>query len=170
LEKQAMPAEVGIMSVAIEKLLAETRRVVTALGEAAEASVAEHGVSPRERRVLEFLNRCARGGPGSELARAQLLPVADVEATVRSLAQRGWVQVGEPPREPIVSLVAEGRSRWRALAAREQALLDDLDRALDEHTVRSALKTLRTLRRGLERCPSTYDDPRMRTLRSVVAR
>jgi DNA-binding MarR family transcriptional regulator len=160
------------MSVPVEKLLCETRRVVTALGEAAEASLAELGVTPRERKVLDLLHRSARGGSCADLSRALLVPVADVDHTVGTLANGGWVEVVDASGERIVTLSAEGRVRWQDFCAREQSLLDALDRMLDEHTVRSALKTLRTIRRSIERCPAATDvpGPPLRTFRTAFAR
>ena len=65
------------MSVPVEKLLCETRRVVTALGEAAEASLAALGVTPRERKVLELLDRGVRCGSHAELARENHVHLAE---------------------------------------------------------------------------------------------
>jgi hypothetical protein len=158
------------MSVPVEKLLCETRRVVTALAEAADASLAEIGVTPRERKVLEVLDRSRNHGmTHAEIARVLLVPVAEVDQTVRLLERHAWIAVDEGRGEPQLSLNHEGRQRSQALFAREQSVLHAMERLLDEHTVRSALRTLRAVRRGLERCPAPLDDVTSRLLGGVTA-
>jgi len=159
------------MSVPVEKLLCETRRVVTALGEAADASLAEIGVTPRERKVLEVLDRSSTHGmTHAEIARTLLVPVAEVEHTLRVLGRHGWIALDDTSGEPQLALSQEGRRRSQALFAREQSVLDALEGLFDEHTVRSALRTLRAVRRSLERCPATGRDGSLGLLGGAAAR
>lgn len=136
------------MSAPVERLLSEVLRVVTALGSAAETT---HGLASRDRKLVE---RLARGGgfvDVGDLARGLLQPIAEVARSAAELERAGWVEMRRDRFTSQVALTPRGRERWRTACDDERALYAWLGNEIDDHAVRSALATLRTVRRRLER-------------------
>ena len=142
------------MTETVERLLCETRRVLHAVGEAREDTLASAGVTPIERHLIEALAREDALVTVATLARRALTPVAEIDRGLAMLNGRGWLERRGDRRERSsegVRLSDAGRAAWRALHANERALLVQLESALDEQSVRATLATLRVLRRALQR-------------------
>jgi DNA-binding MarR family transcriptional regulator len=139
------------MSLPVERLLSETRRVFQAVGDVQVEALAVLGVTPDERALLETLARNESPVVVAALARATLSPLAEIEWTLQRLGHRGWVERHGAAARAAVCLTAGGRAAWQRLHSSEQALLVHLESALDGRAVQASLATLRLLRRALER-------------------
>jgi hypothetical protein len=140
------------MSESVEKLLSETQRLVAALSDAAGAGSTAQELGRLERKLLEVLLRAERWTDVAGIARTLLIPVTELERTLPGLERGGWIARRREAHAPQVMLTAAGRARWQDACDNEQALYDQLGNTLDDDSIRSALVTLRALRRKLERC------------------
>lgn len=142
------------MSMPLERLLLETRRVHQALAEAADASCAMLGLTAQECTLLTLLGREHQAVDAAALARTALVPQTELVDTLRRLHERGWVRLQaldvHQPR-PRVCLSVAGRELCRRLESHEQARLQRLEAVVDAGSLYTTFATLRSVRRQLQR-------------------
>jgi DNA-binding MarR family transcriptional regulator len=142
------------MSVPIERLFSETRRVYQALDQAAGETCATLGLTSAERALLELLDREHTPLGIAELALAALTPRTELVPVLRHLQARGWVDLrttdtGAGGHEVVLNVA--GRELCQRLRSHELALLQRLEAAVDERALQSTFATLRSVRRLLRR-------------------
>jgi DNA-binding MarR family transcriptional regulator len=138
----------------VQQLLCESRRVIQAVGEAREDTLAGAGVTPIERSLMEALAHEDTPITVATLARRALTPLADIAGGLDQLERRGWLDRcgnSQHASREYVRLNEAGRAVRRTLRDNEHALLEQLGVVLGEQSVRTALATLRLLRRTLQR-------------------
>lgn len=144
------------MSIPVEKLLCETRRVFQALAEAADEGLVACGISHCERALLEAVAKASSPVTVAALARETLTPLKETCMCLAALRERGWVEcVGELSDSPDAAVVLspQGRARRVELRASERDLLNRISAGLDEKAIHSTFATLRSVRRLLRSPP-----------------
>lgn len=166
------------MSVPIEKLLCETRRVLEALAATADQALLSSGISAREHALLKVLAREPQPVAVASLVRATLTPTSEIRRVLSVLGARGWLEYhGDTLDWPGVTVVlnSQGHVHWARLLAGEQLMIERLSATLDEQDIHSTCVTLRRVRRLLQRtsapvsvAPRRYDRDQPRAARADV--
>jgi DNA-binding MarR family transcriptional regulator len=107
---------------------------------------------PGQRGVLIDLDRV---GPQTvaNIARARAVSRQHIQALVNGFRARGLVEFAENPnhrRSKLVRLTRNGRALVKAMLKRESAALGSRGLVLPPAQIRSAVKTLQTLRQQLQ--------------------
>jgi DNA-binding MarR family transcriptional regulator len=139
------------MTRTIEDLIWEIRRLFRELGQAADKALAPLGVTAAERALLEFLAKEEAPVSLSEIARKRAVSRQHIHQTLSRLNPR-WVDRTDDPRDALsvfLSLTKEGRALWKQVRLVDGALLQRIEKQLDEKRVRAATATLQKVREDL---------------------
>jgi DNA-binding MarR family transcriptional regulator len=140
------------MTRTVEDLIWEIRRLFRELGQAADKALAPLGVTAAERALLEFLAKEAAPVTLSEIARKRAVSRQHIHQTLSRLNPR-WVERTDDPRDArsvFLSLSKEGRALWKQVRRVDGALLQRIEKHLDEKKVRAAAATLQEVREALK--------------------
>ena len=121
------------------------RRVFRAMGTAADAYLADFGITAAERAVLEFLYPDQQYSV-PDIARRYDVSRQHIQVTVNALLERGLLEREENPRHkrsPLIRLARGGRDTFAAIRRSE---IEFIDRIFAEVTARDLATTRRTLK------------------------
>jgi DNA-binding MarR family transcriptional regulator len=139
------PAKDGRHSILeLNHLITATRSFFHDLERVSQAILAEHDLSPQERRLLMTLRKHRRSTV-PQLARKRQVSRQHVQVTINALARRGWVDFRDNPdhkRSRLLELTPEAENWIRQIMAREGEALQRVAAGLSPEEVRQAVAVL----------------------------
>ncbi len=139
------PARDGRQSILeLNHLITATRGFFHDLERVSQAILAEHDLSPQERRLLMTLRKNRRCTV-PQLARKRKVSRQYVQVTMNALARRGWVVFRKNPdhkRSRLLMLTQEAEDRIREIMAHEGKALQRVAAGLSPEDVRQAVNVL----------------------------
>lgn len=128
------------------------RRLFRAMAKAADAYLADSGLTAADRAVMEFLfPEHERSVP--EIAALYDVSRQHVQVTVNRLLEQGLLRTTPNPRHrrsPLISLTEEGRLCFTEIRRNEAALIDELFVGITEADLITTRDSLRALLRKLD--------------------
>ena len=128
------------------------RRVFRAMGTAAEAYLAESGITAAERAVLEFLYPDKRNSV-PEIAKRYDVSRQHIQVTVNALLDRDLLRREDNPqhkRSPLIRLSRSGRDTFAEVRRIESGLIDSIFADVDDAELASTLRALRKIYNTLQ--------------------
>lgn len=128
----------------LNRLIAATRGFFHELERVSESILAEHDLSPQERRLLMTLRKNRRSTV-PHLARKRQVSRQYVQVTMNALTRRGWVAFRENPdhkRSRLLELTQDAEERIKEIMAREGEALQRVAAGLSPEEVRQAVAVL----------------------------
>lgn len=146
------PAPDGRQSILeLNRLITATRGFFHDLERVSQSILAEHDLSPQERRLLMTLRKHRRSTV-PQLARRRQVSRQHVQVTMNALEKRGWVAFRENPdhkRSRLLELTPEAEEKIRRIMAREGEALQAVAADLSTEEVRQAVTLLDRARDSL---------------------
>ena len=128
------------------------RRVFQQLRNISDEMLAEQGINPSQRAVLEVLSGEERFSV-PQIAKQLTVTRQHIQVLVNELLAKELVNSAENPfhkRSPLISITAKGKKLFAAISESERGLLNAMQPSFSNADIAISLSTLETLEKLLE--------------------